>query len=157
MWVHPTGIWTTCNETEAEGRKTAEPPDTAASTETWRRQARPWGLLGNWKSLWVPVRSCVEWSVKDWAAESQLCFLSWDCSEAQRNPSSRPRRQRNSQPEQAHQIDANLPFDRWIITEATELAQCLWFFTGRDTLPAFSLLYTSSQIVVTGWCKPPAE
>lgn len=92
MWFHPSGIGATCNDAEAGGRVTEEPPDAAASAETWRRQARPWGLKGNWKSLRVPVRSCVEWSVKDWAAESQLCSLSWDCSEAQRNPSSRPRK-----------------------------------------------------------------
>ena len=83
---YSSGIWT-------EGRnRQEESPDTAASAETWTRQARPWGLR-NWASLCGPVRSCVEWSVKGWDVESQLCPLSWDCSEAQRNPSSRPSRQ----------------------------------------------------------------
>lgn len=80
-------LWDVNSERETEGRnRQEESPDTAASAETWRRQARPWGLRGNCASLCVPVRICVEWRVKDWDADSQLCPLSWDCSKAQRNP-----------------------------------------------------------------------
>lgn len=51
----------------------AQSSDTAAFAATWKRQAGPWELKEDWTSVYVPVRSCVEWSVKDRDAESQLC------------------------------------------------------------------------------------
>lgn len=60
--------------------------------------------------------SCVEWSVKDWDVESQLCTLSWDYSVAQRNPSSRPSSQHEQFTARAHS-SARYKTPLWMITE----------------------------------------
>lgn len=93
-WVVGFDSFGISTQRERQKGEIAESPDTAASAETQQRRARPQGLKESWMSLCVSVRSCVEWSVKDWDAESQLCPLSWDLSEAQRNPPCRPSRQR---------------------------------------------------------------
>lgn len=57
---------------------------------------------------------------------------------------------RDSQPERAHQIDAKLPFDQWMITVATRLERCVSSFlqawTHYQCSPSFtSLLKLLSQ------------
>ncbi len=120
-------LWDVNNERETEGRnRQEESPDTAASAETWRRQARPWGLRGNC----VPVCPCVY--LCGMVRERLGCWLPAVPSvlrlqQGSEEPflSGPPGNTSDSQPERAHQIDAKLLFAQWIITEATELALCL--------------------------------
>lgn len=90
MEVYPSRVRTLCCEREwQKGEQRQRIPLTHLLLQKHGDgQARLWALKGNCTSLCVPMCSCVEWPVKDLDAESQLCPLSWDCGEAQRNSSS---------------------------------------------------------------------